>query len=80
MPNYRRSDVGGGTFFFTVVTHGRRRWLCSDAAREARRAAIGAVRGRHPFTVDAWGGRGGGVVAGALDPLAQQLLKAIQDG
>ena len=43
MPNYRRSDVRGGTFFFTVVTHGRRRWLCTDAARAALRASLGDV-------------------------------------
>lgn len=54
MPNYRRARSAGGTFFFTVVTHGRRRWLCSDAARAALRAAIGDVRGRYPFSVDAW--------------------------
>ena len=40
MPNYRRRDVPGGTFFFTLVAHGRQRWLCSDATRAALRASI----------------------------------------
>jgi len=54
MPNYRRARIAGGTYFFTVVTQYRRPWLCTPDARAALRHAIGAVRERYPFRVDAW--------------------------
>ena len=54
MPNYRRNVQGGATYFFTVVTHGRLTWLCSDAARAALRESIAEVRATRPFAVDAW--------------------------
>ncbi len=46
MPNYRRAHVPGGTYFFTVVTHHRRRLfhlqqnrrLLGEAFRECKRA------------------------------------------
>ena len=31
MPNYRRNFVAGGTYFFTVVTDRRAKFLCSEA-------------------------------------------------
>ena len=49
MPNYRRIFRSGGTFFFTVVTHRRRAFLCWDTARHYLRTAINKVRCRHPF-------------------------------
>jgi putative transposase len=33
MPEYRRADVPGGTYFFTLVTEQRRPFLCDDLAR-----------------------------------------------
>jgi putative transposase len=53
MPDYRRSYIPGGTFFFTVVTEGRSRWLCEDMARDCLRAAIRGCRRRRPFSLDA---------------------------
>ena len=54
MPNYKRNFLPGGTFFFTVVTHERSPWLCTEKARNALRMAIGEVRAKRPFTIAAW--------------------------
>lgn len=54
MSNYRRANVGGGTFFFTVVTYRRQRILCDDDVRDALRAGIEKTRVGHPFDIDAW--------------------------
>ncbi|MDD5171244.1 MAG: transposase [Syntrophales bacterium] len=53
MPNYLRSFIPGGTFFFTLVTYERRRWLCTEEARQALNGAIKAVRETRPFIIDA---------------------------
>ena len=53
MPNYRRNYQPGGTYFFTVVTHKRRRIFIDDATTELFRHAIRAVRHLRPFTIDA---------------------------
>jgi len=53
MPNYRRFKVAGGTYFFTVVTLYRSRFLISPEARAALREAFEKVRERHPFEIDA---------------------------
>lgn len=53
MPNYRRWRILGGTYFFTVVTERRRRFLVTDVARLALRNAFAHVRRERPFTVDA---------------------------
>ena len=53
MPDYRRYYQAGGTFFFTVVTEGRARWLCEDRARMILHAAIASCRDRWPFSMDA---------------------------
>jgi putative transposase len=53
MTNYRRWRVSGGTYFFTVVTLGRRPILTDDVARRALREAFRIVRVRRPFSVDA---------------------------
>ena len=53
MPNYRRNLVPGGTFFFTVVTNHRRRFLTDEPARVALRQAIREIRARRPFAIDA---------------------------
>jgi len=49
MPDYRRIFRPGGTFFFTVVTHQRRPFLCQPKARDLLRTAIEKVRGERPF-------------------------------
>ena len=49
MPNYRRYFVPGGSFFFTVVTHERRRFLTTDLARQCLREAISGIQKRFPF-------------------------------
>ncbi len=51
MPSYRRWFVPGGTYFFTVVTYGRARWLCEPAARELLREAFRECRVERPFEV-----------------------------
>ena len=51
MSDYRRWYVPGGTFFFTVVTYQRRRFLTTDLARQCLREAIDHVRQTRPFTV-----------------------------
>lgn len=52
MPNYRRSCVPGGTYFFTVVTYNRRPQFMAEEARSILREAISRVRNDHPFRVD----------------------------
>ena len=54
MTRYRRVLVGGGTYFFTLVTYRRRRFLTDDEPRRWLREAIAATRADHPFDVDAW--------------------------
>jgi putative transposase len=54
MADYRRWHVPGGTYFFTVVTFGRRRWLVQDTWRELLREAIEKERRKRPFRVVAW--------------------------
>lgn len=53
MPNYRRAQVPGGTFFFTVVTHHRQEFLVEPLARAILRSALRDVRQRFPFTLEA---------------------------
>ena len=53
MLNYLRARVGN-TYFFTVVTHRRRPFLCDDRPRTALRAAITETRASHPFVIEAW--------------------------
>ena len=53
MTNYRRAYQPGGTYFFTVVTHGRRPFLCDPGARSLLRQAFSTIRQRWPFRVDA---------------------------
>ncbi|HOC65156.1 MAG: transposase [Sedimentisphaerales bacterium] len=49
MPNYIRRYKPGGTFFFTVVTHGRRRLFGTDRARSLLHEAVLAVKRERPF-------------------------------
>jgi len=54
MSDYRRSNITGGTCFFTVVTQERRPILTTEAVRTALREAIQQARTTLPFQIDAW--------------------------
>ena len=54
MPNYRRSNIKGGTYFFTVVTHQRRRFLCLEENVALLRTAFREVMAKHSFHIDAF--------------------------
>lgn len=54
MPEYRRFKITGGTYFFTLVTHNRHPWLCTEIARSTLRKAIETVRLKYPFKIDAF--------------------------
>ncbi len=54
MPDYRRANVQGGTYFFTVVTYRRQQILCTPHVREALREGVQFVRAHLPFTIDSW--------------------------
>jgi len=43
MPYYRRANVAGGTYFFTVVTYRRRPFLIDNDVRRALREGIALV-------------------------------------
>jgi putative transposase len=51
MSDYRRWFVPGGTYFFTVVTHGRRATLTTAVGRQCLRAAFQYVRVNGPITI-----------------------------
>lgn len=53
MPEYRRSFIPGGTFFFTVVTYNRIPILIDNDARRILRQAWLEFKGRFPFTTNA---------------------------
>ena len=50
---YRRMYVSGGSYFFTVVTQGRRPVFSSPDVVALLRETMRLVRQEHPFTVDA---------------------------
>src|SRR3712207_5291348 len=50
---YRRDRNAGGTYFFTVVTDGRRLVFHDPAAVGSLRAAFRRVRADRPFVIDA---------------------------
>ena len=49
---YRRADIAGGTYFFTVNLADRRRALLVDHA-DLLRTVIRKVKEKHPFDIDA---------------------------
>jgi len=51
---YRRARAKGGTCFFTLVTHRRRRFLCEPENVSLLRGAFRYVMARHPFKIDAF--------------------------
>jgi putative transposase len=50
---YRRAKIEGGTYFFTLVTHKRKKFLCEPENISLLREAFRYVMQRHPFTIDA---------------------------
>jgi len=50
MSDYRRWFVPGGTYFFTLVTYGRRPILTTDSGRRFLREAIDTIRASRPCT------------------------------
>ncbi len=52
MPNYRRRRQGD-RYFFTLVTHGRRRLFLEPNARDLLHEAIRAEQARRPFEMEA---------------------------
>ncbi|MBT3879534.1 MAG: hypothetical protein HON76_19895 [Candidatus Scalindua sp.] len=49
MPNFRRSFVPGGTFFFTVVTYKRRCILTKPESLEILHDVVDNVKQQHPL-------------------------------
>ncbi len=50
---YRRAKTPGGTFFFTLVTHNRRKFLCTPENIILLRQAFREVMTHHPFKIEA---------------------------
>lgn len=46
--------IPGSTYFFTVVTFRRQRFLTESKSRQILREVIDEVRQKHPFTIEAW--------------------------
>ena len=54
MPEYRRARVPGGTYFFTVTTYRRGKFLTDTPFRLALREGIALARKSLPFDIEAW--------------------------
>jgi putative transposase len=54
MPEYRRANTKGSTYFFTVNAYQRRPVLAKEPVRVALREAIALTRATHPFQIEAW--------------------------
>jgi len=54
MPEYRRAKVPGGTYFFTVITYQRGKFLTDEPFRHALREGIALARKILPFAIEAW--------------------------
>ena len=52
MPNYRRAYIRGGTFFFTVVTHGRCPVFKDKYAVDILKGSFKRVMTTYPFEID----------------------------
>jgi putative transposase len=52
--NYRRANAKGGTYFFTVVTYRRQKFLTLPESRHALRNAIVAAKLHCAFGIEAW--------------------------
>ena len=53
MPDYRRIQLPGSTYFFTVVTYKRRHILTIKKCIKVMNQVINWVRDNHPFKIDA---------------------------
>ena len=53
MPDYRRSKIAGGSFFFTVVTFNRLPIFTDEPVRALLRSAWTEIQERFPFQTDA---------------------------
>jgi putative transposase len=53
MRTFRRAHAAGGTYFFTVVTAGRRPLLDEQTHVRSLRRALFATQASHPFAIDA---------------------------
>ena len=51
---YRRTKIDGRTYFFTLVTHNRRPFLCDPSNAELLRQAFRDTMQRHPMEIDAF--------------------------
>jgi putative transposase len=51
---YRRAKTPGATYFFTVLTYLRGKFLCEPENRELLRTAFLKTKTRHPFAIDAF--------------------------
>jgi len=51
---YRRARIKGGTYFFTVVTHNRRQFLCQPENVDLLRNAFRYVMQEYKFKIDAF--------------------------
>ena len=54
MSNYRRAKAKGATYFFTVVTYRRQKFLTLPENRYALRRAIAVAKLNAPFDIEAW--------------------------
>lgn len=54
MPQYIRSWVPGGTYFFTLATLSRRRIFSRPESRRILVKAVTKVRRDYPLSLDAW--------------------------
>jgi putative transposase len=50
---YRRAKIAGGTFFFTTITHSRRKFLCEPDNIILLRQAFRQIIAEYPFVIDA---------------------------
>ncbi len=53
MSNYRRAKTPGATYFFTVVTQGRKPWFNNEASINILRKAFQVTMNEKPFTMEA---------------------------
>lgn len=54
MPRYIRAQQPGGTYFFTVVTHRRRKLFYEINNRVILKKVIMEVQSTYPFNINAW--------------------------
>lgn len=54
MPEYRRTNIPGATYFFTLTTYRRKALLTDPRCRVSLRSAINKVRLEMPFEILAW--------------------------